>query len=106
MSRVIAPTPGPWKVENLYIIPDGGQLGAGEIIGDCGNVTWKKRPCSEHFANARLMAAAPELRDALQRFLDMYISCVNSGDWGDWDPETDSEVIQARRALEKSTARR
>lgn len=45
-----------------------------------------------------------QLRAALTRFLEMYISCVQSGDWGFWDPEKDDEVIAARAALALSQA--
>lgn len=30
---------------------------------------------------------------------DMYCASVNSGDWGNWNPEDDAEVKQARTAL-------
>lgn len=44
--------------------------------------------------------AAPSLRDALQALLDRYVNLVNSGDAGNWDPEEDNEVKDARWALE------
>ncbi len=44
-----------------------------------------------------------ELVKALEGFLEMYCQGVNCGDWGNWDPEEDDEVIGARKAL--STAR-
>lgn len=39
------------------------------------------------------------LQEAAQIFLDDYIKCVNSGDWGFWDPETQDIVINLRKAL-------
>lgn len=39
------------------------------------------------------------LRKALQDLLKCYVDLANSGDCGDWDPEKDKEVIQARAAL-------
>jgi hypothetical protein len=49
-----------------------------------------------------LIAAAPELLEALKAFLDMYVQFINSGDAGNWNPETDDEVIQARAAIAKA----
>jgi len=54
-------------------------------------------------ANATLMAAAPDLREALERLLDRYTGLINSGDAGFWNPETEAEVIAARAALARAT---
>jgi hypothetical protein len=42
------------------------------------------------------------VRRALEGLLKRYTSLVNCGDCGNWDPETEPEVIQARRALKES----
>lgn len=42
---------------------------------------------------------AERLRKALEAVLDRYVSLVNCGDCGSWDPEKESEVIAARGAL-------
>lgn len=39
------------------------------------------------------------LRKALHDLLDHYVKLVNSGDAGNWDPEKEKVVIQARAAL-------
>ena len=52
----------------------------------------------------RLFLTAPQLRTALARLLDRYVSLVNCGDCGNWNPETETEVIAARAALAKSAA--
>lgn len=39
------------------------------------------------------------LRSALQGLLDRYLTMVNSGDCGNWEPEDEAEVIAARKAL-------
>jgi len=41
-------------------------------------------------------------REVLQRLLDKYVSLVNCGDCGNWDPETEQEVIDARVELAKT----
>jgi hypothetical protein len=43
------------------------------------------------------------LRDALSGLLEMYLSGAASGDWGNWNPEDEAEVIAARKALNAST---
>lgn len=43
------------------------------------------------------------LRSALQGLLDRYLTMVNSGDCGNWEPEDEAEVIAARKALKTSS---
>jgi hypothetical protein len=43
--------------------------------------------------------AVSKLREAAENFLDSYLALVNSGDCGNWDPETEAEVIALRQAL-------
>lgn len=50
-------------------------------------------------AVAKLEAEVARLRVAAERFLEMYVMRVNSGDWGNWDPEGVEEVIALRKAL-------
>lgn len=47
-------------------------------------------------------ACFDELRDALESLLSRYTGRVNCGDCGNWDPETEAEVISARTALSKA----
>lgn len=39
------------------------------------------------------------LESALTGLVDHYTALINSGDAGNWDPETDAPVIAARHAL-------
>jgi len=54
--------------------------------------------------DAKLIAAAPKLLEALQELLDDYTGLVNSGDCGNWNPEEDPGVIKARAAIREATA--
>lgn len=47
-------------------------------------------------------AAAPALLVALQSLTERYTRLVNCGDCGNWDPETEPEVIAARAAIAKA----
>jgi len=57
----------------------------------------------EDIANAKLIYAAPELLEALQSLLDMYVELGYSGDAGSFNPEKQDEVIKARAAISKAT---
>lgn len=53
-------------------------------------------------AHAMLNEQADEIermRSALEAMLNRYVGLVNCGDCGNWDPETEEEVIDARAAL-------
>jgi len=58
-------TPGPWRVEDVFFIfgPDQHQT--------ADSRTWSRTP-EEDEANARLIAAAPELLEALQEALVLF----------------------------------
>lgn len=64
--------------------------------------TFNFHEVTDNLANARLIAAAPCLLEALTRLLDRYTGLVNCGDCGFWDPETEDEVIAARAAISKA----
>lgn len=57
----------------------------------------------ERDANARLIAAAPDLLEALSTFLIEYVRLVESGDAGFWDAEKEPKVIAARAAIARAT---
>lgn len=42
------------------------------------------------------------MRTALQQLLTRYTELVNSGDCGNWDPETELEIQDARAALHRA----
>lgn len=52
--------------------------------------------------NARLIAASPRLRRSLTRLVEHYVQLVNSGDCGNWDPEEEEVVRDARAALDQA----
>lgn len=53
-------------------------------------------------ANARLIAAAPELLGALVAMLEHYVSLAGCGDCGHWNPEEEAIVIATRALLAKA----
>jgi hypothetical protein len=89
-------TAGPWAVAPMdsdatVICPDGRRFMVGDTIYH-----------PENRANARLIAAAPDLLDALRALLSRYVGLVNCGDCGNWNPEMEPEVQTARAAISKA----
>ena len=77
-------TPGPWVYQySPYTSQDGHEIPAFEVHGEekvCD--TNEDRPVEEQEANARLIAAAPELYDALEYFFNImhdYESSLQKG---------------------------
>ncbi|MBW3095668.1 hypothetical protein [Pseudohoeflea coraliihabitans] len=102
-------TPGPWGAERAafpvfeaYDFAIRASVGHGPVvIGEAfGRATQTVYLPAE--ANARLIAAAPDLLEALEGLLAKYTELVSSGDCGSWDPEKESEVIAARAAIAKA----
>lgn len=102
-------TPGPWNVDPMHPadIQAGGQelatmihegnIGAEYTIGGKSSIS-----ASERDANARLIAAAPDILDALAGIIGIYVDLAESGDAGFWDAEKMPEVIAARSAIAKA----
>lgn len=112
-------TAGPWEVVNSTGVYTA--LGAtnaegikadncdGWNVAETGDVSFTfvddevcELSYEERVANAHLIASAPELYEALAAMTQAYADLVNCGDCGNWNPETDSEVIEARRVLAKA----
>lgn len=103
-------TPGPWRASRHYASEYGdtdfcsmaihaaagaygGSLQIATVISDC---------IDGHDANARLIAAAPELLDALERLFNDYKALADSGDAGWWKLEDTDVVVAAMKAIAKA----
>jgi hypothetical protein len=65
-----AHTPGPWEaIGNLVRSPMDKESGSGVMLAECADRWFLKVNSDEAKANARLIAAAPELLEALQNLL-------------------------------------
>lgn len=53
----------------------------------------------EKEAGAKAIKYHDRLVESLERFVNFYCDAVNSGDWGNWNPEEDQVVIESRAAL-------
>ena len=63
------------------------------IIGILACTRYKLRDWNVDFSGEN------KLKKALTALLDRYVGLVNCGDCGNWNPETEEEVIAARAAL-------
>jgi hypothetical protein len=94
-------TPGPWAVDGAfgdYIVGDHSHAGMhGALQAPVANL----RNCANIEANARLIAAAPDLLEALQALLRSQFVNVGSGRALN---VSDSDVAIARAALAKAGA--
>ena len=106
---MVSHTPGTWSfsVGNLVRVSAPGADGWQSPVVVCGvhrigRLTGKERD-AEVLANARLIAAAPDLLEALKACEAWIVDLAESGDAGFWDASKAPQVIQARAAIAKAT---
>lgn len=94
-------TPGPWFANGEFI---------GTIESDSQTVAYvsshrnrKLRPLDEEAANARLIAAGPELLEALRALVDRDFTYFDGAVIGAATKITRDEVLAARAAIAKAT---
>ncbi len=112
-------TPGPWRVEGGTTVvwgacnPDDlSNYGMGYPVTDCritpiSNSSWCQGPeYEEGYANAHLIAAAPEIYEASAPFDDLATQwAVDSPEWRDSDSVTVVVTIGALRAIKEARAK-
>jgi len=108
-------TPGPWFATTWYGTVRGDVSGnehSGEhaAVFSANDLLTMIAPLGpiadpESRANAALIAAAPELYEALDALTKQYVQLASSGDCGFWDCETEPQVIAARSALLRAQAK-
>lgn len=92
-------TQGPWVVRHNepWIIAKA----YGDMKSVC-HLNYPPKQTETQKANAHLIAAAPELLEALELFTKEYVEFVESGDAGFWDAEEEDKVIMARKTISKA----
>lgn len=109
-------TPGPWEYAPSTDAHGPYVSGPYGDVADCYTMTNPNHAAvvnggdsqPHHFcgeeadANARLIASAPELLEALEAMINNYVALANSGDCGNWDPEEEPQIIAARAAIAKA----
>ncbi len=89
-------TPGPWEVDHDAIYC----AGSGDTIAEIDFAR------DEYSANARLIAASPDLLEALEAMVADCVALAESVDAGFWDAEKHAPVIKARTAIAKAKGER
>lgn len=109
MSKM-AHTPGPWEVVNNPPNEDGSTAtsiyGSDQYVADvyCGYAGSRNMPNAEAAANARLIAAAPDLLVALEQLVSDYERGIHVEFGGSpWLKEKLEELDYARAAIAKAT---
>lgn len=72
------------------------------------DAAWKAEWDAKKAAQAeidRKLATHADLLAALEAMVSTYVHLVNCGDCGNWNPEEEEDVIQARAALSKARGR-
>lgn len=85
--------PGPYRYEAKVPLSTF-EVGGQSMRDDTSHTT-------KHFSSEAPMDrdAIDPMEAALENLLDHYLQLANSGDAGNWDPEEEPVVIEARRAL-------
>ena len=94
-------TPGPWRLNAGDSIKVMNPRGLCVAFAACGGMTGVKLDEAE--ANARLIAAAPDLLAVAETLANWIIELAASGDAGFWDAEAMPEIVAARTAIAKAT---
>lgn len=87
-------TPGPWRVLH--------KTGVFPMDSDCWTIGTAEQHRKEHVANARLMAAAPDLLDALQALFDACEQRANA-EGGDFGSDIGPAAAMATAAIARAT---
>jgi len=93
MEKTTSHTPGPWAAEGHYVHAEGLRF-----VAVSGGVSSCKE--SEAFANARLIAAAPELLSALRNIEEVLTKSREQNPTLDPFP-----LMEARAAIAKATGK-
>jgi len=72
------------------------------VVGEDGGSVCFVTNWSDSEENAKLIASAPELLEALVQLKASYEELVDSGDCGSWNPRTDECIVDAKKAIEKA----
>jgi hypothetical protein len=106
--KITIHTPGPWlrsKSGKTFQIVAGsdGNGDPNELVATVNPIGYncEYEPCDETKANARLIATAPDLLDALQVCIDSFEEMIGISDFGS-PTESDFPLKQAREALRKA----
>lgn len=95
----------PWVFQNLpqgiLIQNDNSEIADVIWEADAKRIVECVNACTGIESPLDLRRQRDELREALEKVTDLYVSLANSGDAGNWNPEAKAEVILARSALAK-----
>lgn len=81
------------------------RLQAVETERDATDRAWQAQREKANTVIRDLERQRDALAAALTAMVDRYVSLVNSGDCGNWNPETEADVIAARKALDAAAGR-
>lgn len=100
MSEQQKHTPGPWYFDSEYIW----SVPAKRYVANPQTEDMEKRPWPECEANAHLIAAAPELLDAIKEYMSQFGQALEAHGIP-FDPSQSAADAKARAAIAKAEGR-
>ncbi len=105
MKPITESKQGEWRIKGTAVMMPDGFRWRQDMPKGAAPEAWEEIE-ARRMRNAEFIVRSVNshqmLVDALAQMTEHYVSLINSGDAGNWNPEEEPEVIKAREALKKA----